>query len=127
MTLTYFSQILFIFNFYPPEKLTFSRCTPLIRRKSYAPAYYSIVVWFLFYFAMQINVLPDYACMILCLRVFYIDFICLHVCSERRLVAMVPVVRVQFQVRQGTTETDQSVQQPGAAQRRQTVSGIHGA
>lgn len=37
---------------------------------------------------------------------------------------MVTVVRVQFQVRQRATETDQSVQQPGAAQRRQILPGF---
>lgn len=44
--------------------------------------------------------------------------------SERRLVTVVTVVRVQFQVRQRATKTDQSLQQPGAAQRRQTLLGL---
>lgn len=47
--------------------------------------------------------------------------------SERRLVAVVAVVRMQFQVRQRATETDQGVQQPGTPQWRQTLSGIGGA
>jgi len=46
--------------------------------------------------------------------------------SERRLVAVVAVVRMQFTVRQRATEKDQSVQQSGAAQRGQTLRRVRG-
>jgi len=52
---------------------------------------------------------------------------CIYFRSERRMVAVVAVVRMQFPVRQGATEEDQSVQQPGAAQRGQTLSRVGGA
>lgn len=55
--------------------------------------------------------------------VYNIIIIYINICfrSERRLVALVAMVRMQFPVRQRATEEDQSVQQPSATQRGQTL------
>lgn len=53
------------------------------------------------------------------LTILYILYISFR--SERRLVTVVAMVRMQFPVRQRAAEKDQGVQQPCTAQRGQTL------
>jgi hypothetical protein len=69
---------------------------------------------------------PYNACSWVLIRLLYCVYI-ISFRSERRLVAVVTVVRMQFPVRQRAAEKDQSVQQPGAAQRGQTLPRVGGA